>query len=72
MTLAIVFAESASLTSSRAARGLSARICTISILFFFLPIIKFLTPMVKLQQDTNAQALRLLFGSEDEDNVLPV
>lgn len=71
MTLAIVFAESASLTSSLAARGILAPYLHY-IDSIFLPIIKFSTPIVELQQDTNAQALWFLFGSEDEYNVLPV
>jgi hypothetical protein len=40
--------------------------------FDFLPIMKFPTLTVELQQDTSAQALWFLVGGEDEDNVLPV
>jgi hypothetical protein len=71
MTLAIDFGASASLTSSRAARGISAPYLHY-IDSIFLPIMKFTTLTVELQQDTSAQALWFLVGGEDEDNVLPV
>jgi hypothetical protein len=59
------------LTSSRAARGISAPYLHY-IDSIFLPIIKCPTPTVEMQQYTSAQALWFQVEGEDEDDVLPV